>query len=311
MPARPVTIAVINVSNAIVPIAERRQRLLDDIAEAGRRGANIVLLPEMADHSRTVEALAAYAKGPAEVRRVCEHTLDAPWMRAVRDLAAKHRMVVIPNVLLKDGGYFNSAVVIGPVGAILGQYRKTHLAPGEELYFEAGKELRPIATPFGSLGIFICYDRCFPEVARCHELQGAEILLWTTMRQVESEEILYRAILPATAAIHGLPYAVATYVRPEQVIGRDTMAGVVYNAFGGVVAGGSMVAGPVVGTVDLSIRPVERRTWDEPDWVDSPRYLRRQRHPELYGAIAAPIPAAERDLRQEPTLIARMPTQIQ
>jgi predicted amidohydrolase len=203
-------------------------------------------------------------------------------------------------VLLNDNGKMvNSAVVIGPEGSVLGQYRKTHIAPGECDHFGAGDEIKPIATPYGKLGLLICYDVNFPEITRCHELQGAEILLWTTMRQGELEEGHYRARLPGRCLDHGLPLAVATYVSEEQVQSRAPMSSIIFNSHGQVVGGGLMTAGIVRGTVDLDEQPLERRSWANPEWLNSPSYLRRQRRPELYGVLTRPLSADEKDTTKE------------
>src|SRR5206468_2794156 len=98
-----------------------------------------------------------------EHRRAVLLKLNSDWMREVSNLARNHRMVVIPNVLLEEKGRcYNSAVVYGPEGEVIGQYRKTHTAPGECNYFDAGDALEPITTPFGKIGLLICYDINFP-----------------------------------------------------------------------------------------------------------------------------------------------------
>jgi predicted amidohydrolase len=301
---------MLNVVFTTVPMAERRDSLLNMLDEAGKSGCQIVLFPEFADHHRVQESLEAHkTKDPKEVRRVCGLRLDSPWMREVAARAKKYKMVVIPEVMLQDGKHwYNSAVVFGPRGEVLGQYRKTHLPCGEEEFFGAGDEIKPIATPFGKLGLMICYDRNFPEIARCHEIQGAEILLWTTMRQGELENGLYGYVLPATAITHGMPFAVATYVTDDQVVKREVMTSVIYDAFGQVVSGGLMTNGIVRGTVDLDERPLERRAWKQnPEWVCSASYLRRRRRPELYGALAKPLSKEQANPASEPTALKPKP----
>ena len=225
------------------PVETRREKLLDLVDDAGKAGCQIVLLPEFADMHVTEEKIESNAAAPskdADPLREMSHTLDSPWLREIADRARSCGMVVIPDVRLLDGeNAFNAAIVYGPDGTILGQYRKTHLAPGEELSVSPGDSLEPIETPFGSLGIFICYDVNFPEIARCYELRGAEILLWTTMRQVTLEYAQYAHILPATANIHGMPLCVSTYVEDTEITERRPMTSVIYNCFGQVVAGGA------------------------------------------------------------------------
>jgi len=289
---RPVTLSMVNVVPAHCHIDDRRKELLDLVEQAGKAGAQIVLLPECCDHYNTHEALAAYrSKDVAAIKHACSMTMDSPWMRSLVALAEKYRMVVIPDVFLQVGStYFNSAIVIGPNGTVLGQYHKTHLAPTEEKLFTAGDRIEPISTPFGTIGLLICYDRNFPEVGRCHEIQGADMLLWTTMRHAELDEGLYRATLPGMAITHGMPLCVATYGLEHHARDRATFGSAIYNVLGQVVAGGLTTTGLVTGTIDLDVKLRERRSWDEPDvWLDSPRYLRAQRRPDLYGALVAPV----------------------
>lgn len=299
--ARPITLGMINVLLRNQPLAERRAMLLALVAEAGKSGCQIVLLPEFADHHVTPEAGEARKRGVAEYHRTVGLQVDSPWMQEIAALAREYRCVVIPDVLLLEGDRaYNSAVVFGPDGQSLGQYRKTHLAPGECETVAPGEAIEPVETPFGRIGLFICYDINFPEITRCHELRGADLLLWTSMRQVESEDALFRMILPARALEHGLPLGVATYVSARQKVIRRPMTGTIFNPFGQVIAGGLLTQGVVRGTVDLDERSLTRRRWGEPEWVDQSRYTGRRRRPDLYGPLVQPLSAEEADPDREP-----------
>ncbi|MCZ7649364.1 MAG: carbon-nitrogen hydrolase family protein [Planctomycetota bacterium] len=301
--ARPITLGMVNVLHRNQPMQERRERLLHWVEEAGRRGCQIVALPEFADHHVTHEAGEAHRQSIDELRRVVGLTWDAPFIKSLRESARKHGMVVIPDVLWLEGGRpYNRCVVIGPEGERLGHYDKVHLAPEEQKTVDFGAKLEPVATPFGKLGLLVCYDINFPEITRCYELQGAEILIWTTMRQCESEEILYRAVLPARAYEHKLPFAVTTYVTPNQHLNMKPMTSAVFNALGQLVAGSMTCEGVVAGTVDLDARPLLRRAWANPQFVDASRYFARQRHPELYGPLTRRLGADEANPALEPTV---------
>jgi predicted amidohydrolase len=308
---RLVTLGLINSPMEIVPIAQRREELLRYVAEAGAGGCQIVMMPEFADHHRCKESLTAHGKGIDEVRKVNSLTYESPWMKELSALAKKYKMVVIADVMLQQGSrWSNTAVVYGPEGTVLGGYSKSHVAPGEDNYFDPGNAIEPIETPFGRLGLLICYDINFIELTRCYEMKGADLLLWTTMRQGENEEGLYRAGLPARALIHGLPFGVSTYVGNDQHLSRNPMSSILYNCFGQVIAGGRITPGVLRGTVDISEHPLERRTWSNPEWLDSPSYLRRQRRPDLYGVLVKPLTDADRDTRNEPVVRSPSPDQM-
>ena len=114
-----------------------------------------------------------------------EHIPDGPttsWMQA---LAKKTGMVlVVPDVREERpaGVYYNTAAVIDADGTYLGKYRKTHIPhvnPGfwEKFYFQPGNLGYPVfETRVGKIGVYICYDRHFPEGARALGLNGAEIV---------------------------------------------------------------------------------------------------------------------------------------
>jgi deaminated glutathione amidase len=300
--ARPVTLGMINVSMKVVPLEERRRDILRMIDETGRSGCQIVLTPEFSDHHRTPEAGAAHSKG--EYGSAMSLTLTSPFMQEIAALAKKHRMIVIPDVMLNDNGRrTNSAVVFGPDGIVLGRYDKAHLAPGEAQHFEAGDSIKPVATPYGNLGLLICYDMNFPENSACHAIQGADVLLWTSMRFVELEEGMYRARLPGRCIDYGLPLGVATYVSEDQQAARAPMSSIVYNALGQVVAGGGLSAGIVRGTIDLDQRPLARLQWGSNDWYHAHSYMRRQRRPELYASLTRTLTPEEKNTANEPAVL--------
>ena len=103
----------------------------------------------------------------------------------MQDMAKKHGMVMVVPVFEEDitGLFYNTAAVLDSDGTYLGKYRKNHLphvAPGfwEKFYFRPGNLGYPVFdTTCGKLGVYICYDRHFPEGARALGLAGAEIVL--------------------------------------------------------------------------------------------------------------------------------------
>src|SRR5690606_35238338 len=113
-----------------------------------------------------------------------ERLPDEPTTRLMQDLARKHRMVIVVPMYEEDmtGVYYNTAAVIDSTGEYLGKFRKIHIphcAPGfwEKFYFKPGNLGYPVFdTSVGKVGVYICYDRHFPEGARCLGLAGAEIV---------------------------------------------------------------------------------------------------------------------------------------
>src|ERR1043166_3620986 len=113
-----------------------------------------------------------------------ERIPDGPTIKLMQKLAKKHRMVLVVPIYEEEltGVYYNTAAVIDSDGQYLGKYRKNHIphcAPGfwEKFYFKPGNLGYPVfETKVGKVGVYICYDRHFPDGARCLGLNGAEMV---------------------------------------------------------------------------------------------------------------------------------------
>ena len=115
-----------------------------------------------------------------------EHIPDGPTTKRMQELAKETGMVLIVPMYEEDehtnGIYYNTAAVIDADGSYLGKYRKTHIPHvkgfWEKFYFRPGNLGYPVFdTAVGKVGVYICYDRHFPEGARALCLNGAEIVL--------------------------------------------------------------------------------------------------------------------------------------
>jgi predicted amidohydrolase len=286
--ARPVRLTMMTIHNKLCPLAERRAEVLEMIDKAGREGTDILVLPECADHHRTHEAVEAHAKGRAAVREVLSLSLDSPWMREVIAYARKYKMVIVDLCVYRDGPKtLNAALVFGPDGNLLGTYAKSHLAPGEEKVYDWGEKLDVIKTPFGNLGIMICWDFHFPEIARVYQLKGADILIWSTMPQSTFEREFYNHAIQSTCLYTGLPLGVSTYAVDEQLQKRSCMTSVILDNCGMTVAGGIQAKNALVkATIDLDHRACIPKDWELGENLDYARFIQSLRRPELYGAIA-------------------------
>jgi N-carbamoylputrescine amidase len=124
------------------------------------------------------------AEQNAKWYEMTEPVPDGPTTKLMQKIAAKHKMVIVVPVYEEEmtGLYFNTAAVIDADGQYLGKYRKHHIpqvAPGfwEKFYFTPGDTGYPVfQTRYGKVGVYICYDRHFPEGARILGLNGAEIV---------------------------------------------------------------------------------------------------------------------------------------
>src|SRR5579863_1462144 len=108
---------------------------------------------------------------------------DGPTTRLLQDVARDNSIVIVAPMYEEEhpGIYYNTAAVIDADGSYLGKYRKTHIPQvrgfWEKFYFRPGNLGYPtFQTRFARIGVYICYDRHFPEGARCLGLNGAEIV---------------------------------------------------------------------------------------------------------------------------------------
>jgi N-carbamoylputrescine amidase len=132
---------------------------------------------------------------------------DGPTVKLMQEYARRHQMVVVVPIYEEDttGVYYNTAAVIDADGTYLGKYRKNHIphcAPGfwEKFYFKPGNLGYPVfETRYGKVGVYICYDRHFPEGARELGLNGAEIVFNPSATVAGLSEYLWRLEQPAHA----------------------------------------------------------------------------------------------------------------
>jgi predicted amidohydrolase len=139
------------------------------IAEAARQKADLVVLGE----TLTYPGLGKKYHEVAE-------PVPGPSTDYFGQLAKKHNLYIVPGLLERDGHLvYNVAVLIGPDGKVIGKYRKVCLPRGEiEGGIAPGSDYPVFQTRFGKVGMMVCYDGFFPEVARELTNRGAEVIAW-------------------------------------------------------------------------------------------------------------------------------------
>ena len=132
---------------------------------------------------------------------------DGPTTKLMQEVAKRHSMVIVVPIYEQEapGVYYNTAAVIDADGTYLGKYRKNHIphvAPGfwEKFYFKPGNLGYPVfKTQYADVGVYICYDRHFPEGARELGLNGAEIVFNPSATVAGLSEYLWKLEQPAHA----------------------------------------------------------------------------------------------------------------
>ncbi len=139
------------------------------IADAAKQRADLVVLPE---------TLTYYGLRKTFVE--CAEPVPGPSTDYFGTLAKQHDLYIVAGLLEREGHLvYNVAALIGPDGRLVGKYRKTALPRGEiEGGISPGKDYPVFDTRFGKVGMMICYDGFFPEVARQLTMRGAEVIAW-------------------------------------------------------------------------------------------------------------------------------------
>jgi predicted amidohydrolase len=153
--------------------AANLERSTAAILDAARAGADLIVLPELANSgcdfpSRESALSIAEKVGDSRIP-------NGPTLRAWQEAAEETGIFIVGGFLEREGdSLYNSAAVVGP--GFFGRYRKTHFWDNEKLLYEPGTELPIFETPLCNIGVLVCYDAWFPEAARTLALRGADLL---------------------------------------------------------------------------------------------------------------------------------------
>jgi N-carbamoylputrescine amidase len=207
-------------------------------------------------------------------------------IRLMQDLARHTKMVLIVPIYERDapGVYYNTAAVIDADGTYLGKYRKTHIPHGngfwEKYYFRPGNLGYPVFnTAVGKVGVYICYDRHFPEGARILGLNGAELVFIPAATSRGSTEHLWRIEQPNHAIANGYFVGSANRVGVESDPSNTEYYGQSYfcDPRGQICGevGDAHMEGLVIRDLDLDLIKVVRDSWQ----------FYRDRRPEMYNKI--------------------------
>jgi beta-ureidopropionase len=217
-----------------------------------------------------------------------ESVPDGPTIKLMQKLAAKHHMVIIVPVYEKEmtGLYYNTAAVIDADGKYLGKYRKHHIpqvAPGfwEKFYFTPGDTGYPtFNTKYARIGVYICYDRHFPEGARILGLNGAEIVFNPSATVAGLSEYLWELEQPAHAVANGYFVGALNRVGTEAPWNIGEFYGKSYfcNPRGKIIAQASRDKDEVlVADLDMDMIAEVRNVWQ----------FFRDRRPDSYKPLVA------------------------
>jgi N-carbamoylputrescine amidase len=256
---------------------EKHLKLID---KAGRQGVQILCMQEI-----FTGPYFCAEQNPRWYEAV-ERIPDGPTTRLMQEKAKQHNMVIIVPLYEEEapGVYYNTAAMIDADGAYLGKYRKNHIpqvAPGfwEKYYFKPGNLGYPVfQTSYAKVGVYICYDRHFPEGARELGLNGAEIVFNPSATVAGLSEYLWKLEQPAHAVANAYFVGAINRVGTEAPWNIGEFYGQSYfcDPRGKVLAVGSRDKDElIVADLDLDTIREVRNVWQ----------FYRDRRPETYGGL--------------------------
>ena len=272
------------------------ERLIDEAAE---RGAQIILLPEYwstaffpATRDYKCYELAAPETGPA--------------ITAMKAKAKEHHLHIIATIFEQDGSdlFYDTAVLISPVGEIMGKYRKTHIGGErhividgklntdlgiESIYFRTGSRYPVFRIGEWKVGIILCYDTYFPEAARCLTLAGAEVIM-APFGISDTKDTIWKELL-ATRAFENMVYFLAannigTVPAPDIPIYSLGGKSIAFDPIGKLIAEASYDQEEIL-MIELDRNHLE--------YSRKLHMMFRDRRPETYGIISTDTDAIERN----------------
>ncbi|MCG8463238.1 MAG: hypothetical protein MI750_00125 [Xanthomonadales bacterium] len=208
---RPVKCGLIQMANKLDTAAsceEHRKAMIDAhipyIDKAGEQGVQILCFQEIFTGPYFCPSQDTKWYGMAEA------IPDGPTTQLMCEYAKKHNMVIVVPIYEVDmaGVYYNTAAVIDADGTYLGKYRKNHIPQvagfWEKYFFKPGNMGYPVFdTAYGKVGVYICYDRHFPDGARCLGLNGADIVFNPSATVAGLSQYLWELEQPAHAVANG------------------------------------------------------------------------------------------------------------
>ena len=269
-----------SVSDIQSAMLEKHLPLID---EAGKNGVQILCLQEIFNGPYFCPSQDKKWYAAAE-------EVPGPTTHRLAELAKKHQMVMVIPIYERamPGVYYNTAAVVDADGTYLGKYRKNHIPQTsgfwEKFFFKPGNLGYPtFQTRYARIGVYICYDRHFPEGARLLGLNGAEIIFNPSATVAGLSEYLWKLEQPAHAVANGYYVGAINRVGTEAPWNIGEFYGQSYfcDPRGQFVAEASRDKDEtIVAELDLDVIEEVRQTWQ----------FYRDRRPDSYEDMVKQLP---------------------
>src|SRR3954462_617719 len=254
------------------------QKHIPLIEEAGKQAVQILCLQEIFNTPY-------FCPGQDKKWYASAEAVPGPTTERLAEYARKYNMVIIVPIYEKEqaGFLYNTAAVIDADGTYLGKYRENHIPHTsgfwEKFFFKPGNLGYPVfQTRYAKVGVYICYDRHFPDGARVLGLNGAEIVYNPSATVAGLSQYLWKLEQPAHAAANGYFMGCINRVGEEKPWNLGKFYGSSYfvDPRGQIIAQASEDKDELlVADMDLSLIEETRALW----------HFREHRRPSAYGEI--------------------------
>ena len=248
-----------------------------------RPETDLIVFPEL--------ATTGYVCTNDEFEAMTRTAAEDPSVKRMGALAAKYGVMLIYGFSERDPDdpsiLYNAAAILGKDGTLMGTYRKVHPFLNEKKWCTAGSEYPVFDTDFGRIGVMICWDTAFPEVARTYALKGCDLLVVCTNWEITEAEDWpmdtaadWDLVTRARAFDNTLHLVSANRVGSDRGLGFFGHSNII-DPVGKVIASlDRPVEGVIHAELDLSLTEKRRREYYT---------ILADRRPDTYGALTEPI----------------------
>jgi predicted amidohydrolase len=214
------TVTTVRIASASVPTVKwdkqgNWQKIETMVRQAAMQGgAEVVVTPEGALDGYVINEVNAEQDADKKTELVEDfmqlgESIDGPHIRKAANLCRELGIYLVLGFLeRREDKLYNSAILIDPEGDIIGRYSKTHFAQGYTINpscYVPGDQYPVFDTPFGKVGILICYDRQLPEPARILAVKGAQVMFYPSYGSYTDADGWNTVMMRTRAMENGVP----------------------------------------------------------------------------------------------------------
>ncbi|SFC46940.1 carbon-nitrogen hydrolase family protein [Ruminococcus albus] len=231
-------------------VRENMEQSLRYIREAAENGADLILFPE-------VQLTPFFPQFPGQDVSAFAVTMNSDTVRAFQNVCRECKIMAVPNLYLRENDkYFDASILIGADGSIIGLQKMVHIAQAEQFYEQdyytpSDDGFKVFDTPFGKIGIVVCFDRHYPESIRTEALLGADLILIPTVNTKAEPSEMFECEVRVQAFQNSVAIAMCNRVGREDDM-HFSGESIVTDANGSVIAKAEDTAQLLYAEFDIS-----------------------------------------------------------